>query len=268
VIGFPSDLSNFTRSQGEAFYKKYYVAKNMSVAVVGDVKADELKAVANKYWSDVSSAPVPPELTVIEPEQKAERRVIIEDPAQPYVIVGWHCPAQTDPSYPAYEALGDLLGGGDHSRLHKLLVKEKKIAVGVGAGPGFIGAKYPTLFIVFVVPAAGQDPLKVEQALSDALDEIQKEKPFTTEELNGFKVRTRAALVQQAEDNQSLATALVTAQTAYGDWHEFFRSAERAQRLTPKDVMDVMKKTVVRSNRTVAVIVPPESKTATTEGGH
>ena len=32
--------------------------------------------------------------------------------------------------------------------------------------------------------------------------------------------------------------------------------------------MDVMKKTIVRSNRTVAVIVPPESKTAAAEGGH
>ena len=61
----------------------------------------------------------------------------------------------------------------------------------------------------------------------------------------------------------------MTAQTAYGDWHEFFRGAERAQRVTPQDVMNVMKKTLVRSNRTVAVIVPPETKkTATAEGGH
>jgi len=267
VIGFPSDLSTFTRSQGEAFYRKYYVAKNMAVAVVGDVKPDELKGVANTYWSDISSAAPPPEIDVAEPEQKAERRVIIEDPAQPYVIAGWHCPAQTDPSYPAYEALGDLLGGGEHSRLHKLLVKEKKIAVGVGAGPGFIGAKYPTLFIVFVVPAAGQDPLAVEQELYKALDEIQTTKPFTAEEVQGFKVRTRAQLVQQAEDNQSLATALAEAQIAYGDWHEFFRGAERAQKVTPADVLDAMKKTMVRSNRTVAVIVPPDAKTAATPGG-
>jgi len=267
VIGFPSDLSTFTRSQGEAFYRKYYVAKNMAVAVVGDVKPDELKGVANTYWSDISSAAPPPEIDVAEPEQKAERRVIIEDPAQPYVIAGWHCPAQTDPSYPAYEALGDLLGGGEHSRLHKLLVKEKKIAVGVGAGPGFIGAKYPTLFIVFVVPAAGQDPLAVEQELYKALDEIQTTKPFTAEEVQGFKVRTRAQLVQQAEDNQSLATALAEAQIAYGDWHEFFRGAERAQKVTPGDVLDAMKKTMVRSNRTVAVIVPPDAKTAATPGG-
>ncbi len=267
VIGFPSDLNTFSRSQGEEFYRKYYVAKNMAVAVVGDVKPDDLKSVAGKYWSDISSAQPPPELTVVEPEQKAERRVIIEDPAQPYVIICWHCPAQTDPSYPAYEALGDLLGGGEHSRLHKLLVKEKKIAVGVGAGPGIVGAKYPTLFVIFVVPAAGQDPLAVEKEVYKALDEIQTTKPFTKEELDGFKVRTRAELVQQAEDNQSLATALATAQIAYGDWHEFFRGAERAQKVTPQDVMNAMKKTCVRSNRTVAVIVPPESKPTAAAGG-
>ena len=268
VIGFPSDLQTFTRTQGEAFYKKYYVAKNMAVAVVGDVKPDELKSVATKYWSDVSSAPPPPDIDIVEPEQKAERRVILEDPAQSYIIAGWHCPAQTDPSYPAYEALGDLLAGGDYSRLHKLLVKEKKIAVAVGAGPGFIGAKYPTLFIIFVVPAAGQDPLAVEKELYKALDEIQTTKPFTQEELDGYKVRTRADLVEQASDNQHLASALVSAQIAYGDWHQFFRGAERAQKVTPQDVMDVMKKTLVRSNRTAAVIVPPESKTAAAEGGH
>jgi predicted Zn-dependent peptidase len=265
VIGFPSDLSSFTRAQGEEFYRKYYVAKNMAVAVVGDVKPDELKSVANRYWSDISSSPPPPEMDVWEPEQKAERRVLLEDSAQPYVIVGWHCPAQTDPAYPAYEALGDLVAGGEYSRLHKLLVKEKKVAVGVGAGPGLVGAKYPTLFVVFAVPAAGQDPLQVEQAIYDALDEIERDKPFTAAELDGFKVRTRATLVQEAEDNQSLASALAAAQIAYGDWHEFFRTAERAQSLTPAQVMDVMKKTLVRGNRTVAVIVPP--KTAAAEGG-
>jgi predicted Zn-dependent peptidase len=267
VIGFPSDLTSFTRTQGEEFYRKYYVAKNMTVAVVGDVKLDELKRTAEKYWSDLSSAPAPPELDVWEPEQKAERRVLLEDPAQPYVIVGWHCPAETDPSYPAYEALGDLIGGGDHSRLHKLLVKEKKIAVAVGAGPGVIGSKYPTLFLLFAIPAAGQDPLMVEQELYKAIEEIQKDKPFTEEELAGYRVRTRASLVGQAEGNESLASALAGAQIAFGDWRAFFRQAERAQSIRPSELLDAMKKTMVRGNRTVAVIVPPKSETASTEGG-
>ncbi|MEO5616223.1 MAG: pitrilysin family protein [Candidatus Eisenbacteria bacterium] len=268
VIGFPSDLSSFTRTQGEEFYRKYYVAKNMAVSVVGDVKLADLKNNAEKYWSDVSSAPPPPELDVWEPEQKAERRVLLEDTAQPYVVIGWHCPAETDPTYPAYEALGDLLGGGTHARLHKLLVKEKKIAVAVGAGPGLFGAKYPSLFLAFAVPAAGQDPLMVEQELYKALAEIQKEKPFTEEELAGYRVRTRASLVAQAEGNESLAEALVTAQIAFGDWRAFFRQAERAQSIQPAEVMAAMKKALVRGNRTVAVIIPPQPETASAEGGH
>src|SRR5207244_8596724 len=130
-------LKSFSRTEGEEFYHRNYVAKNMTVAVVGDVTTPEVKRVADKYWSDVSDAPAPPPLDTVEPEQKAERRVILEDPAQPIILIGWHCPAATDPTFPAYQALGSLLGGGEFARLNTRLVKEKKIAVEVQATPGF-----------------------------------------------------------------------------------------------------------------------------------
>ncbi len=267
VIGFPSDLSTFTRTEGEQFYRTHYVAKNMAVAVVGDVSLGDLKTMASKYWEDVSSAPAPPELDVKEPEQKAERRVILEDPAQPYVVIGWHCPAATDPRYPAYDALSDLLGGGNYSRLYKRLVKEKKLCVQVNAFTGYPGEKYPGLFSIFAVPASGQDPLAVEQEVYATLDEIQKSKPFTAEELAGYKVRTRADLVQQCEDNQSLASALVAAQILYGDWREFFRGVERVQALAPQDLLDAMKTSLVRENRTVALMQNPGPKPSEASGG-
>src|SRR5262249_57702299 len=117
------------RREGEDCSRRNYVARNMCVAVVGEVKEEEARASAERYWSDLSDAPAPPPLDTVEPEQKAERRVILEDPAQPFIFIGWHCPAVTDPTYPAYQALGSLLGGGDFARLNKKLVKEKKIAV-------------------------------------------------------------------------------------------------------------------------------------------
>jgi hypothetical protein len=36
-IGFPSDLKTFSRTQGEEYFRRHYVAKNMVVCVVGDV---------------------------------------------------------------------------------------------------------------------------------------------------------------------------------------------------------------------------------------
>jgi predicted Zn-dependent peptidase len=265
-IGHPSDLRAFSRTQGEEYFRRHYVAKNMTVAVVGDVTTADVQAVAAKYFGDLSDAPPPPPLDTVEPEQRAERRVILEDPAQPFVIIGWHIPAATDPRYAAYKALADLLAGGDWSRLVKALVKEKKIAVRISSGTGFPGEKYPNQLIIFVVPAAGQDPEKVEQAVYDVLDEIETSKPFTTEELAGYKVRVRADKIEATEDNSRFAGELAQAQTLYGDWHEFFREQERVQALTPADLLDAMKRTLVRSNRTVGLIETPKAAAAK-EGG-
>jgi predicted Zn-dependent peptidase len=264
-IGYPSDLKTFSRSEGEEYFRKHYVAKNMTIAIVGDVTVADVKKYAEKYFGELSDAPKPPPIDTVEPEQKAERRVLLEDPAQPYVVAGWHIPAASDPTYPAYKALADLLASGDYARLNKKLVKEKKIVTQVGAVAGLIGEKYPNMFATLAVPAAGQDPLAVEKELYAAMDEIEKSKPFTDEELAGYKVRVKAQKIDQAESNASLAGQLAQAQVLYGDWREFFREQERVQALTVKDVMDVMKKSLVKSNRTVGMIVPPE-KTASTGG--
>jgi predicted Zn-dependent peptidase len=265
-IGYPSDLKSFTRTQGEEFFRRHYVAKNMTVAIVGDVTTTEVKAVAEKYFGDLSDAPLPPPIDTVEPEQRAERRVILEDAAQPLVFIGWHVPAATDPRYPAYEALADLLGGGDWARLQKTLVKEKKIAVRIQCGTGFPGEKYPNQLVVLVVPASGQDPLKVEQAVYDALDEVRTTRPLTDEELAGYKVRVRADKIETATDNAQLAGTLAQAQALYGDWHEFFRGQERVQALTTADLMDALKRSLLRSNRTVGLIVNP-APAAAGQGG-
>jgi predicted Zn-dependent peptidase len=266
-IGYPSDLKNFSRTEGEEYFRKYYVAKNMVTAVVGDVAAPEVQTVATKYFGDLSPAPPPGPITTVEPEQHAERRVILEDQAQPVMIMGWHIPAASDPRYAAYKALADLLAGGDYARLNKKLVKEDKIATTVQGFTDFPGEKYPHLMGFFVVPASGQSPDKVEQAVYAALDEVQKSKPFTAAELNGYKVRVRAQKIGAAEKNDDLASELAQAQTLYGDWHQFFREQERVQSLTTADLMDVMKSTLVRSNRTVGMLVNAKGA-ETAEGGH
>jgi predicted Zn-dependent peptidase len=201
-----------------------------------------------------------------EPEQQAERRVIFEDPAQPMLMIGWHIPAGDDPRYPAYEALASLLGGGDWARLNKALVKERKIAVQLEAFAGLPGQKYPTMLGLLVVPASGQDPLKVEQAVYGVIDSVLSVNPFTAAELDGYKVRVRAGNISRAEQNSSLTDALVRAQILQGDWREFFREQERVQALTVGDLMAAMKRSLLKSNRTVGLIVNPP-KQASNEGG-
>ena len=265
-IGYPSDLKSFTREEGTEFYKRNYVAKNMATAVAGDVTTAEVQRLAQHYWGDLSSAPAPPPLDTVEPEQRAERRVTLEDAAQPIVIAGWHIPAGDDPTYPSYEAAANLLGGGNFSRLFKTLVKEKKIAVQVSCFAGFPGEKYANLLGLFLIPAAGQDPVVVESEAYKVIDQAMTSKPFTADELTGYKVRRRAQAIFAAESNASLAGELSSAQAVKGDWREFFREAERVQSLTVLNLADALHRAVRASNRTVAMIVNPKS--AANEGGH
>ncbi len=265
-IGFPSDLKSFSRSEGEEFFKRNYVAKNMTVCVVGDVTIAEVRRLAEKYFSALSDAPAPPPLDTVEPQQIAERRIILEDKAQPTLVAGWHIPAASDPQFAAFKAAADLLGGGNWSRLNKALVKEQKVAVQAFVGTGFPGEKYPNLMIMFAVPASGQDPEAVEKAAYKVIDEALTTKPFTADELAGYKVRVRAQKIGAVDDNGNLAGELAQAQALYGDWRDFFREQERVQALTPQDLTNALKSVVVKNNRTVAMIKNPPAASAN-EGG-
>jgi predicted Zn-dependent peptidase len=108
------------------------------------------------------------------------------------ILIGWHIPAGNDPTYPAYEAVANLIASGNWARLNKRLVKEKKIVTQVSAFAGFPGQKYPNQLVIFATPASGQDPLDVEREIYAVLDEIAGDKPFTADELAGYKVRVRA----------------------------------------------------------------------------
>ncbi len=266
-IGYPSDLKSFSRTEGEEFFAKNYVAKNMTCVVVGDVRLAEVKAYAEKYFSAISDAPKPQPLDTVEPTQIAERRVTIEEKSQPIVIAGWHIPAASDPTYPAYKAAANLIGGGQWSRLYKALVKEQKVAVQVQAFTGEPGELYPTLLGVLAVPAQGQDPEKVEEAIYKVFDEVMGAKPFTQDELNGYKVRVRASKIGAVGGNAGLADGLGQAASLYGDWREFFREQERVQSLKPSNLVDALKQSIKKSNRTVAMIKNPPA-TAANEGGH
>jgi predicted Zn-dependent peptidase len=254
IIGHRSDLETFTRAEAEEFHRKYYVAKNMYIAVVGDVKFDEVKRLAEKYFSAVSDRPAPPPVDTVEPPQRAERRIVMEDDAQPIVFLGYHMPDANDPRYRAHEALSDILTGGRSSRLYTSLVKEQKIAVQVGSTTGFPGEKYPNLLFFYIVPAAGVDPDTALAALDAEIGRLLDRAPVTTEELDGVKTRTRAGFWRGIQSNEGMAMQLAYFQGMSGDWRNLFKEVDRVNAITIEDVMSAARETLRKENRTVGIL--------------
>lgn len=254
LIGHRSDLESFSRDQAEAFRKTHYVAKNMAIAVVGDVDAKDVERLAQKYFSAVSDAPAPPPVETVEPRQAAERRIVMEDEAQPLVFFGYHMPDLNDPKYESYKALADIVGSGRSGRLYTSLVKEKKIAVQTFMTTGFPGNKYPNLMFGVLVPSAGIDPDSALAAYDAEIARLLDGAPVTAEELDGFKTRERADFWQKIGSNSGMAEQLSYYQMMTGDWRNLFREIDEVQAVTIESVMEVARETLRRGNRTVAIL--------------
>ena len=65
VIGHMSDIKGITRGDVEAYFKKYYSPSNLTVAIVGDVKAKRVFKMAETYFGRIPSEPKPEPIRTI-----------------------------------------------------------------------------------------------------------------------------------------------------------------------------------------------------------
>jgi predicted Zn-dependent peptidase len=253
VVGYMSDLQAFTREDAEAFYRKYYVPANMTIALVGDVKPEEAIPIIDSYFGRIPAGPKPDALRTVEPPQTAEKSVMLSDPAQPAYMEGYHRPDVNSPDDPIYDVISDVLSTGRTARLYRDLVRDKKIAANAGVFDGFPGSKYPTLFVVRAIPSPGHTNAEVQTAIRQQLDRIKAE-PLTDDELKMVKTRAKADLIRSLDSNQGLARQLAVTQARKGDWREMFRYIDQLEHVTKDDVMRVAQATFVATNRTVGTI--------------
>jgi len=260
TIGHRSDIEAYSRIDAYEFYERHYGAKNMVIAVVGDVYYDELKKLAEKYFSDIPPGNGGVHVRTVDPQQLGERRVVLEDPAQPFLMIGYHIPDARHEDMPAVSALADILGQGRSSRLYSSLVKESQTSLFTGCFAGLPGDRYPSLLIALGVPNAGVDIQDMEQDIYDEIELIKSE-GVTAEELAGYKNRARAEFIQGLRGmmgmsgNIAIAAQLCYAEMVLGDWRELFRALDDIEAVTLEDVQRVANEYLVKSNRSVGMIV-------------
>ncbi len=253
VVGWPSDLQSFSATDAVRFYDQYYVPADIVVTVVGDVKANEVMPIMEKYFGRLPARPKPDPLRTVEPPQNAEREVILRETTQPWFIQGYHKPSARDKDDAVYDAIQDLMSSGRTSRLYRTMVRDKKIAAFAGGFNEFPGVKYPNLFVFFAIPSPGHAPQEIRDVIGSEIEKLKNE-DVTDEELKMIKTRAKADLIRQLGNNEGLSFQLGTAQAVLGDWRELFRQVDRIDKVTKADIRRVANKTFVASNRTVGVI--------------
>ena len=169
TIGWPSDIQSWTMADLQHFFRSYYAPNNCTLILVGAVEADQVFALAQKYFAAAPARTLPPPVRTREPEQQGERRLVLQRPgANPLVHYAYHAIAASDPLEPALNLLQTILVGGHASRLNRALVEEKQLAVAIGGGwsEGFD----PNVFVIHATLAGRGSTASSSTALDAELD--------------------------------------------------------------------------------------------------
>jgi zinc protease len=251
VVGYQTDIDNWTKEDLERYFKTYYAPNNCVVVVSGNVKLADVKRLADKYMTPIPAQTPPPAVHLKEPEQVGERRVMLKKqlPA-PNLLMGYHVPEAKSDDYYALSILSDVLSSGNSSRLYTSLVDQKQIATMVSSD--YSESFDPTLFMIYGSVAKTAKEADVEKAIDAEIEKIKKE-GVTARELQKIKNQKLVQLYKQLETINGKANSLGTYEVYFGDYKKMFDAPAAFNKVTTADIQRVANKYFTKNNRTIGV---------------
>jgi predicted Zn-dependent peptidase len=241
----------------QKFYEQYYTPGNAVLAVVGDVKPEDVFAKVEQYFAPIPSRGKPPKARLDEPAQTTERRFSETDKLAkvPALAIGYRMPPRHSQDALAGAVAGELLHNGQASLLFQSLVKDKQVALSVDGGVNWpLGTPFefngPTLMTSFIVypPNVTQD--KVIAAYDATIKDLADKGP-TQEDIDRIATKMRSDLYGNLEIPIERASALSHAVLFDGSFDSVYQVPEDLAKVTPSQVRAFATKYLVGSNRTI-----------------
>ena len=247
VIGWRQEIEKLDREDALAFYKRFYAPNNAILIIAGDVAANDVRPLVEKFYGPIPAQPSIPAQRARpqEPVPAAPRTVTLSDPrveqtnVRRYYLVPSSATAAAGESA-ALDVLAQLMGSGANSYLYRALVVDKPLAISAGAG--YQGTSLdPTQFQISVSPRPGVEFPQVEQAIDAVIADLSQNPP-RAEDLERVKTQLIAEAVY-AQDNQATMARWYGGALTSGLSIEDIRSwPDRIRAVTAEQVRDAAQK--------------------------
>jgi len=123
-----SHIENAQLQDVKNFFFRHYRPINAILVVAGKVTTEQVKALAEKWFGDIPSGEKYVRNLPVEPPQKAPNFLEVKAKVPLDALYkAYHIYPRNDQRYYAADLISDILSGGGSSRLHQVLVKEKKL---------------------------------------------------------------------------------------------------------------------------------------------
>ena len=239
VVGWPRDVARLKEEDALAYFRTYYSPSNCIMVIAGDVKAPEVERLARKYFGKWRRQEIPSPAITAEPEQKGERRGVVEFDANPSLFLGWITVPKGHPDQYALDLLARILGGLNSSRLDKTIVQEERIASRVSSYHE--SRKWGGYLAASGYLKGDHTIAELESAIDREIRKIQQD-GVAPEEMERAKIRTEAGRVRSLKSNLGQAWRIGNAVGTAGTPDYLYEYEARVNAVTTAEVQAAAKK--------------------------
>jgi zinc protease len=265
VIGWMSDIQNYTVEDARNWYNHWYAPNNATLVVVGDVEPEQVLRMAKKHYGPIQPVEIPELKPRPEIPQSGERRLTLELPATiDYLMMGYKVPSlnTTSEEWEVYalEVLAWILDGGASSRFSKELLRDQQLEASTSVSYDLY-SRLQTLLMLSAVPAREKNIEDVETALRAQIKRLQDEL-VSDEELQRIKTQIMAGAVYERDSIFYQAMQLGSLETVGIGWQADGQFVDKIRAVTREQIMAVAKKYLTDDRLTVAILDPQPMDTA------
>lgn len=254
TVGFMEDLKRITLAEAKAYFETYYAPNNAVLVLSGDVEPEAAHALVLRLFGGIPSHTPPPPVDAGEPAQDGERIIMVRKRAElPSVLLGYHAVNAMHPDRPALDVAGQLLAGGESSRLTLDLVRTHEVATSVAADLRW--GIDPDLFLIYAQAKPGKTAAELVARIDAGVAGLAAG-PVTDAEMARAKRQLRMELVKGLKTVGGKANQLGFFEVVFGDYRKLFDLEAAWNAVTADDVRRVTAQYLVTAKRTRTVLEP------------
>ena len=181
TLGSTADLDGAKLDSLRDFHARHYGPNTAVLSIAGDVDAAEALLLVRKYFDGIPRIKAAPFVDASLPEQTSQRTGVIKDDhaRTPGVLYGFAIPSARHPDHHALQLAGIILGDGQSSRLHQLLVRDRALVQRVSAAAS--ARRGPGLFRIDAVLTDGAKVAEVERIIEAEIKSLATRGPSDAE---------------------------------------------------------------------------------------
>jgi len=242
------DIRDYRSIDVEEFYLTHYRPDNAVLVVAGGVSVEQIKRLAEKWFSGIPAGNQPKLSIPTEERQKQKRSLTLHaEVATDALYKVYHVPGRLQQGYVEADLITDILGFGRSSVLEQKLVKNTSLFANCSAY--VLGNVDPGLMVFTGKMEMGQTAEDAEKALDEVIETFKSS--LVSQEIIE-KGKNQSEAMKSYDSVQLLNRAMNLAYYAHlGDPHLYQLEYEKKLAISPEEILTSANEILVEDNASV-----------------